>query len=366
MFLYVDVDNYYMTEVAILDTGDIRLRLRKRQGGANTTLVSMSGVINAYTAGSIINLRTERSGNTIRVKIWMDGTEEPDWQISVVDTSFTAAGQVGLRGVSSAGTTVFSFEVNYHYFEVTDLQYLGSTEGFFEIQRMDTVDNEWQTIMLSDLTVTMFNDFEARVGIESSYRIRSLNEYSFEGPWSDTVVETIPAPGVEIGCDDGHLLILTTNERQSGSSNLAYSSVWMDEQVQEDFAFPEASFVQLQPMYGRDFFTAFRPSERGGEQFTRTILVQAAAIAPETLADFRQVRDLAWEDLSYVCVRDEDGNRWFATIGVPTGRVTNSRRLYMAPLQVAEVTAIPTQVDPTLTAVSGTVEGSFTCTYEEE
>jgi hypothetical protein len=222
-----------------------------------------------------------------------------------------------------------------------------------------------------DATITnipdVFNDFEARVGLESSYRIRVVDDYGFWGPWSDTVTATILEPGVTIGCrNGGHVLIFTSNERQSGAINLAYSSVWMDQQVTEDFSFPEAGFVQLQAMYDRDYFTAFRPLERGGEQFTRTVLVQAAAISPPTLGDFRSLRDMAWESVNYICVRDEDGNRWFATVGVPSGRVMNSRKLYLAPVQVIEVTATPTPVDPSDASVTGVVEGEFCDSFECE
>jgi hypothetical protein len=205
-------------------------------------------------------------------------------------------------------------------------------------------------------TPTSFNDFEARVGIITSYRIRAIDEYGFYGPWSSEVTATLTEPGVTIGCDGGHLLIFTSNERQDGSINLAYSSVWWDQQVTEDFAFPEANFKILQPMYNRDFFTAFSPLERGGEQFSRTVLVQAAAISLPTLGDFRSLRDMAWEAVNYICVRDEEGNRWFATIGVPSGRVVNNRRLYLAPVQVAEVTDTPTPVNLTADSVAGVVD----------
>jgi hypothetical protein len=86
--------------------------------------------------------------------------------------------------------------------------------------------------------------------------------------------------------------------------------------------------------------------ERGGEQFQRTVLVQAAAIDPETLGDFTSLRDMAWADTSYICVRDEEGNRWLATVLVPSGRVLRDRRLYLAPVDIIEVTDTPSQVDP--------------------
>jgi hypothetical protein len=220
--------------------------------------------------------------------------------------------------------------------------------GHYELQRMDTVTSDWQTIMLaSNMSLTGFNDYEARVGILSSYRIRVLNIYDFPGPWSETITNTLSEPGVTIGCEGGHLLIFTSNESQEGGYNLAYSSVWEEGQVvEEEFQFPEAGFVQLQAMYNRDFFTAFRPTERGGERFQRTVLVQAAAISPETLADFTSLRDMAWANTSYICVRDEDGNRWFATILVPSGRVLRDRRLYLAPVEIIEVTDTPSEVDP--------------------
>lgn len=218
--------------------------------------------------------------------------------------------------------------------------------GFYELQRMDEL-TDWETIMkATDLTLGTFNDYEARVALESQYRIRAVNVYEFAGPWSDTIAETIDEPGVTIGCGEGgHLLIFTSNSQQDGSINLAYSTVW-EGTVNEDFEFPETGDVILQRMYGKNFVTAFRPLERGGERFSRTLLVQAAAIAPPTLGDFTALRDLAWDQVPYVCVRDEDGNRWFATIFVPSGRVQLNRTIYMAPITVQEVTDIPFPVDP--------------------
>jgi hypothetical protein len=213
---------------------------------------------------------------------------------------------------------------------------------------MDTVDNTWETIMLSSTTsVSGFNDYEARVGILSSYRIRRLNTYGFYGPWSSTLTATITAPGVAVGVTGGHVLIFTTNSRQNGSSNLAYLPIWdSSDTITEDFTFPEAGFLTLQAMYNKDFFTAFRPLERGGERFQRNILVQAAAISPETLADFTSLRNMAWDTVPYICVRDEDGNRWFAAINVPSGRVQRGRRLYEAVVDIIEVSDTPSQVDP--------------------
>ena len=241
-----------------------------------------------------------------------------------------------------AGGNILSFD----NIEVTPPQYWF---GNYEIQRRDEVETTWKTIMsATSSAVTGFNDYEARPGILSDYRIRRNNVYNFPSEWSDIVSDTIPAPGAgDSEClDNGHMLLFTTNEHQDGSRNLAYSSIWLDRQVDENFTFSETDFVQMQAMYDRDFYIAFRPLERGGEQFTRTILVQAAAISPETLADFTSLRDLAWDSINYVCVRDEDGNRWLANVQVPSGNVLRNRRLYLAPVNIIEVTDTPTPVDP--------------------
>lgn len=222
--------------------------------------------------------------------------------------------------------------------------------GYYELQRQDTV-TDWQTIMAAtNPAATGFNDYEARPGMQSSYRIRTVTDQGFFGPWTATVNLTLTDPGASGGASfgQGHILLFTSNEVQNGSVNLAYASTWdgAGAQAEESFNFPEAGFVQLQAMYNKDFFTAFRPLERGGEQFQRNVLVQAAAIAPETLADFTSLRDLAWDSLSYVCVRDEDGNRWFASVTVPEGRVRLNRTIYIASVNIVEVTATSTQVNP--------------------
>ena len=220
--------------------------------------------------------------------------------------------------------------------------------GYYELQRMDTL-TDWHTIALvTSPTVSSFNDFEGRIGISTSYRIRAVNHYLFAGPWSTTLTGVIvAAPGVGgsgITASD-HVLLFTSNQAQNGARNLAYSLAWQGGgAVVESFTFPEANWNTLQPMFQRDFFTALRPTERGGTQFERTVLVQAAAIPTPTVADFTSLRDLAWDQLPYVCLRDEDGNRWFANITVPSATVSLNRTLYMATIQVTEVTDTPEPV----------------------
>ena len=228
--------------------------------------------------------------------------------------------------------------------------------GYYELQRFDAVDDEWNTILHANSPlVTGFHDYEARIGIESSYRIRFVHRLLFESLWSAEVANTLPGPGVT-GNDIGNsAIVFSTNEVQDGGSSLAYTLVW-DSTPDESFTFIEAGDVQLQQMYLRDFQVAFRPLERGGERFQRTLLVQAAAVPSGLIRDgFKSLRDLAWDDVSYVCVRNELGDRWYATVLVPSGNVMRNRRLYLAQVDIIEVTGTPSIV--ALPEGSGTGSG---------
>jgi hypothetical protein len=98
-------------------------------------------------------------------------------------------------------------------------------------------------------------------------------------------------------------------------------------------------------MYRRNFQVAFKGTERGGEAFTRQILVQAAAVALPRLADMHSLRDMAWADLPYVAVRDDIGDRWLAAVNVPTNKVWK-RKIYLAQVGIVEVSDTPYPVDP--------------------
>jgi hypothetical protein len=211
--------------------------------------------------------------------------------------------------------------------------------GYYELQRYDAVDDGWSTLLHANSPlVTGFHDYEARIGIESRYRIRFLHRLLFESDWSAEVANTLPGPGITGNQVGNSAIVFTTNENQSGDSSLAYTLVW-ESTPEETFDFIEAGDVQLQQMYLRDFQVAFRPLERGGERFQRTLLVQAAAVPSGLIRDgFKSLRDLAWDDVSYICVRNELGDRWYATVLVPSGNVMRNRRLYLAQVDIIEVT----------------------------
>lgn len=335
-------NDMYQAEVDFMTDGSVALALRKWVASVDTVLATIT-IGYEYVLGTKFNVRVEQRGIAIRARAWLDGTDEPGyWQLQVADPDLATAAGVGTRSRADAGSTTPQVVL------YDNIMFSDPTFGALELQRMDEVDTGWQTIMkATNPAVSGFNDFEARVGLSSSYRIRMTNVLNFAGPWSSTITSTIPAPGVTGSqiVTDSQILIFTSNEHQDGSINLAYANAW-EGSVNEGFTFPESAFVQLQAMYNKDFFTAFRPRERGGSRFSRTVLVQAAAISPPSLPDFTSLRDMAWDDVPYICVRDNDGNRWLATVLVPTGNVRHFRKLYMAEVDVIEVTDTPSPVNP--------------------
>ena len=321
-------------------TGIVQLLVSYVSGGVHT-VQSTTTIASSYTLNTKVKVRVRAIGPLIQAKAWMDGSVEPDWLVQDSFPLTVFAGRTGTRSFGNTGTLAAT-TISYTNFLVSSI-----SNGYTELQRMDPITG-WLPIMkATNQAVQSFNDYEARIGLLNSYRMRYVNVYGFEGPWSATVTSTMAAPGVTatgLTATD-HVMVFTTNSVQSGASNLAYSPGWEGE-VSEGFNFPEGSGQVFQAMYGRDFVTVFRPSERGGTNFSRTMLVQAAAISPETLEDFTSLRNMAWADVPYICLRDEEGNRWFTNVTVPSGVVLRDRRLYMAPVSVVEVTDTPTPVDP--------------------
>ena len=81
-------------------------------------------------------------------------------------------------------------------------------------------------------------------------------------------------------------------------------------------------------------------------QFTRTLLTNSAQVGEfVTAKGFVPLRNTAWADLPYLCVRDQHENRWFANVNVPGGTVQNNEKLQLAEVTITEVTDVPYPVE---------------------
>lgn len=84
------------------------LQLLKSTAGVNTVLNTVGFT---FTAGKSYFFRFRASGTTLMVKAWASDVDEPAYQISLTDSTFTAAGSVGVGSIVTAiGQTVpFNF-----------------------------------------------------------------------------------------------------------------------------------------------------------------------------------------------------------------------------------------------------------------
>lgn len=115
---YVDSDNMYMARVEVSTANALTLTIRERVAAVETQLGTFS-LRDVYTAGTMIRIRFQAVGSTLRAKAWLAAGLEPGaWQIEVDDTSLTTSDFVGLRSISAAGNTNVNPEVRYDNLDV--------------------------------------------------------------------------------------------------------------------------------------------------------------------------------------------------------------------------------------------------------
>lgn len=212
---------------------------------------------------------------------------------------------------------------------------LGADFAAYQIERLNPDGVTWDLIgSVAVETDDGFDDVEARLGVAESYRLRVVRTDGASSYYTDVETVTVPAAGC------GY----TFTSNQAPTMGVAYPDVYAGRSIRS-YEFPEAAEVQYRTLYGRDFQVAFHPLSRRGVTFTRRLLIggfaaPAAGIGPPAAA---LIRDLAWEPLDYVAVRDQDGNRWYSSVRVPTEDAwrNGSSHLLWVDVAVVEVTATP-------------------------
>lgn len=232
----------------------------------------------------------------------------------------------------------------------------GGTEfasfGYYEIRRSNSVVGDvgataefYPIARLYSPLLTEFDDYEYAAGRNNSYRIYVFNANGTSGNTEgDLIVGPLPTT---VNDNGGDCNALTFTSNADPLRNLAYPTSWPSgSPAVKEFTFLEAEERVLQRFHRRNYSVAFRPAERGGVQFTRTLLTNSATIPLSSLRDgFTSIRNTAWNDVPYVCVRDQHGNRWFANINVPTGTVQSNEKLQLVEVTITEVTIEPYPVE---------------------
>ncbi|MFY1589002.1 carbohydrate binding domain-containing protein [Micromonospora sp. WMMD734] len=107
--------DYYAGEVVLNTDQSVQVRLRKNVGGTLTTLATSANVAGlTHTVSRVFRLRMQLQGSAMRARVWdASGSEPTAWHVDAVDTSLTAAGQVGARSILATGNTSPSPTVTY-------------------------------------------------------------------------------------------------------------------------------------------------------------------------------------------------------------------------------------------------------------
>lgn len=116
---FADDQNFYLYQILHDTVGTIDLEIVKRVAGAFTVLGNTSNIL-PYIAGVPTHVRCLCAGTTLAVKIWRDGTPEPEnYQLTATDSTFTS-GAVGTHSnLLSANTNTLPVVITYDNIGVT-------------------------------------------------------------------------------------------------------------------------------------------------------------------------------------------------------------------------------------------------------
>lgn len=219
----------------------------------------------------------------------------------------------------------------------------------YEIQRQEpAISLDWITIGVIAATgvgatgvaatdvANCFDDYSHMYDSQVCYRVR---QHRFDGTSSDFVETTC----ITTESPDGADLIITAPD--DPTLNVAFPEAHSSLPIQHEWTNLDAGQLTHRAIYGRDKFLAFRPLEKLGLQFKRDILI-AALCTPETpcLSVTDGLKSIAAAPVSYLVVRDRCGNRWYASVAIPTLTQLHDPDLGDIWLAAIEVTELATPV----------------------
>jgi hypothetical protein len=194
--------------------------------------------------------------------------------------------------------------------------------GYYELQRRESaVSDDWVTIAIITPTgapVTgvpatgvphFFDDWTHVFDTEVCYRVRQQRT---DGTLSDFVAQTCITRTSPAGTN----MVITA--QSDPSLNVAFAETYGgDLPIEREWTNLDVDQTVLRPIYGRDKFLVFKPSERLGLQWQRRLLVSALCTPELPCMDVvAGIRAITSAPVDLV-VRDNCGNRWYADVAAP-------------------------------------------------
>lgn len=282
--------------------------------------------------------------------------------------NFAAAATAPPVGIAACSTGDADDAVNYVEL-MWDSTSISVQEGggfdYYEIQRLDGDNGEWDTIaLITDETCNMAEDHEARIGCEVQYRIRVVRVDGSPSDWMTVGPVTL---SMNVGG-----FVFTTNF-------FPEKRLWYQDTNPRTFEF--LSNQTNRQFYGRDGSVTFYELEDRYDRIPMELIVKGGearcieagendTACPRTTVGRRVFEPMTVlvgnkKDpvlgqkltLPYVTVRDQNGNRWFSSIETPDGEVQVAT-FYTMNAIATETTQTPTPFDKRCAPFVGTGSGS--------
>lgn len=270
------------------------------------------------------------------------------WSDTETGELLRRTGMIVLQTQPAAPTGVTATVVGNRILIEWDATAVGAEHDATEIARYDDralIDSfGYQQIAdLADEAEVAYYDGESRRGVDTTYKVRSRRT---DGSVSDWSAETTPVSTPATDCGEPTWWFV---------SNEITDDAWVGGQQYTDDEWgtpPQAVVLEFE---GRDGAVAFLPIEDPLDEFDMAValywtdnqLPDAFLTDPPTTgrAAFNKLVALARSSLSYVCILDNEGNRWFANIQVgplvrsrPNGDMAGG---YVTTLHVRELQRVP-------------------------
>lgn len=114
----VDTSNTYLARLAANTDQTMTLSLIKIVTGTETTLATIVVPSLTHVANTAYGLRFRVRGTTLQARAWPFAYAEPGlWHVQVTDSTYSAAGKIGIRSTLNTGTTNATVVMGYDGFE---------------------------------------------------------------------------------------------------------------------------------------------------------------------------------------------------------------------------------------------------------
>jgi hypothetical protein len=203
------------------------------------------------------------------------------------------------------------------------------------LERADDTSGYHLIRRITDQGITSLVHFEARDNVSATYRLRTETDAGLS-IYSNVVAAVLPGCcGFAFVSDVDPTLNM---RRRDLSSDGDREIEWISNDTELE-------------LYGRDSAVVFRELEDRGDAFEVELLLWAESGTPTARPPgsgaqaWEVARRLVRTQVPYVCVKDENGSRWYAAISPAPGGSRRAGRMYEAKLRVREVTSAPFPAD---------------------